>query len=191
MNTSLMFSKWGRKLGKELMKGKMKQVKEKKQVATNRWNIVRGDIVHVIEGPQTGQQGKVLQVLRKANRIIVEGVNMRNRNVKPKLDGTPGKRVVIPCTIHYSNVMLVDPSTNEPTKVFRRYLEDGTKVRVSKKTGTIIAKPDPLGDRRLRSSVVGPKDTEPADVFAVTFEDYEKHLPFVYASERSKGSNND
>jgi len=67
-----------------------------------------------------------------------------------------------------------------PTKIFRRYLEDGTKVRVSKKSGEIIKKPDELIDRIPRSSVTGPKDTKPEDVFKVTFSDYEKFLPSIY-----------
>jgi len=84
------------------------------------------------------------------------------------MSGAPGRKVIKPCSVHYSNVMLVDPTTgyvfmfilyrvgiyfsfSEPTKTSRRFLEDGTKVRVSKKTGSIIPKPDPLFDRSPRS----------------------------------------
>ncbi|KAJ1418196.1 39S ribosomal protein L24 putative [Ochromonadaceae sp. CCMP2298] len=147
-----------------------------------RWNIVRGDEVQVIEGPHVGQKGKIVAVLRDTCRVIIDGVNMRSRNIRPKSDGTPGRKIITPCSIHYSNVMLVDPTTGEPTKTSRRYLEDGSKVRVSKKTGNIIPKPDPLADRKPRSAVTGPKDTAPADVFKVTFADYAKYLPFIYAS---------
>ena len=106
------------------------------------------------------------------------------RNIKPGMDGTPGKKILRPCTVHYSNVMLTDPSTGLPTKTAVRFMEDGSKVRVSKKTGHIIAKPDPLADRKTRSVVVGPKDTDPEQVHAVTFTDYEKFLPYMYASHR-------
>ena len=76
MNSGLTLSGWGRKLGRKLMKlPSMKSTPE-----TLRWNIVRGDNVHVIQGPQKGQQGKVLKVLRKNNRVIVEGVNMVSFN---------------------------------------------------------------------------------------------------------------
>jgi len=186
MNSSLVLSSWGRRLGKQLMKsrGKFKPVQE-----TTRWNIVTGDNVQVVQGPQAGQKGKVLQVLRSANRILIDGVNMRRRSVKPLNDGTPGKMIVKPCTVHYSNVMLLDPSTNEPTKISRRFLEDGTKVRVSKKTGVIIPKPDALANRKPRSLIVGPKDTLPEDLFHVSFPDYEKFLPFIYAS-RGMGKGN-
>ena len=112
-----------------------------------RWNIVRGDSVKVIQGPQAGQQGKVLQVLRKKERVLIDGVNMRRRIIKPTPDGTPGRFVVRPCTVHYSNVMLMDPTLNEPTKISYKFLEDGTKVRVSKKSGAIIPKPDLSSDR--------------------------------------------
>ena len=77
------------------------------------------------------------------------------RAIKPGMDGTPGKKILKPCTIHYSNVMLIDPSTGLPTKVATRFLEDGSKVRVAKKSGHIIPKPDPLADRKVRSIVVG------------------------------------
>ncbi len=77
---------------------------------------------------------------------------------------------------------LYSPNKREPTKVARRFLEDGTKVRVSKKTGHIIPKPKLVDLRRPRSTVVGPKDTLPADVFEVTFSDYTNLLPKIYST---------
>ena len=74
---------------------------------------------------------------------------------------------------------------SEPTKVSRRFLEDGTKVRVSKKSGHIIPKPLLADRRRPRSTVVGAKDTLPVDVFEVTFEDYAKYLPKIYSTYSS------
>jgi transcription antitermination factor NusG len=73
MNTILNLTRWGRQLNRKLLRPKFapKNVWE-----TNRWNIVRGDLVEVINGPCTGQRGKVMAVLRKDNRIIVDGVNM-------------------------------------------------------------------------------------------------------------------
>jgi large subunit ribosomal protein L24 len=84
--------------------------KKKYEVTTNRWNIVKNDKVRVIQGPSAGEEGIVTAVLRPKNRVIVEGCNMRRRTVAPQMDGTPGKMVVRACSIHYSNVMLVDPS---------------------------------------------------------------------------------
>ena len=177
MNSSLFLSRWGQKLAKKLMKPKQKY---KAPVEAVKWNIVKGDNVQVVQGPQVGQRGKVISVHRQKNRVLIDGVNLRRRIVKPTMDGQPGKIITKPCTIHYSNVMLIDPTTNVPTRVGSRYLEDGTKVRVSKKSGEIIAKPNPLSDRMPRSLITGPKDTKPDDVFKVTFSEYEKYLPFIY-----------
>lgn len=183
MNSGLMTSSWGRALGKKMLKGrgKFKPTQE-----TSKWNIVTGDTVRVVQGPQEGQEGTVLQVLRKKNRILVDGVNVRKRAVPPQMDGTPGRMVNRPCTVHYSNVMLVDPTTGETTKVSRRFLEDGTKVRVSKKSGHIIEKPDPLANRVPRNVVAGEKDTEIDSVVEVTFADYERYMPYIYASAAAK-----
>ena len=73
MNSILYLSKWGRKLAKTLIKPRQKH---KPEVTMNRWNIVRGDLVQVIQGPQTGQKGKVLAVIREKCRLIIENVNM-------------------------------------------------------------------------------------------------------------------
>ena len=73
MNSSLVYSNWGRHLGKQLTKPRQKFKVEQN---TTHWNIVTGDKVAVIQGPETGQKGTVLQVLRKDNRIIIDGVNM-------------------------------------------------------------------------------------------------------------------
>jgi hypothetical protein len=77
MNTVLLLSKWGKQLGKKLMKP---ITKKKPEVECNRYKIVKGDMVEVIQGPQTGQRGKVTTVIRRMNRVIIDGVNMvRNR----------------------------------------------------------------------------------------------------------------
>ena len=193
MNSSVFMSQWGQKLGKKLMKPKQKFKPNQQHGNFKRWNLVTGDMIEVIQGPQVGQRGKIMAVLREKNRVIIEGVNMRRRIVKPKMDGTPGRIITAPCSIHYSNVMLVDPTIDKPTKVSRGYLEDGTKVRVSKKSGNIIPKPEHV---RLipRSMVMGPKDTKPEDVFEVTFADYEKYLPHMYGDygkyEKNKENKN-
>jgi len=75
MNGSLTLSSWGRKLGKRLTKARMKPMPDNNQVQ-KKWNIVKGDLVQVMEGPQTGQRGKILHVLRDVCRVIIEGVNL-------------------------------------------------------------------------------------------------------------------
>ena len=86
----------------------------------------------------------------------------------------------------YLFVFLVLVVHSEPTKISRRYLESGSKVRISKLTGHEIPKPDPLADRRPRSIVVGMKDTMPDDVTEVTFPDYEKYVPYIYKNYVAK-----
>ena len=68
-----MLSSWGRKLGRRLMKP---HLKPKPKEESHRWNIVRGDNVQVIQGPQSGQKGKVLTIIRDSCRVIIDGVNM-------------------------------------------------------------------------------------------------------------------
>jgi len=100
---------------------------------TNRWKIVTGDFVEVISGHNVGERGKVISVIRDQNRIVVENVNVRPRHVTRRDEGgdMPKKEVMLkPCSLAYSNVMLIDPSTDKPTKVARRFLEDGTKVQL-------------------------------------------------------------
>ena len=73
MNATLFMSKWGRTLGKKLMKPIQKY---KPPVECTRWNIIKGDKVQVIKGPQEGQKGVIAAVLRGKNIVIVEGINM-------------------------------------------------------------------------------------------------------------------
>ena len=94
---------------------------------------------------------------------------MRLKHLKQRYWEAKGPTLMAPASIHYSNVNLVDPQTNLPTKVWRRFLDDGTKVRVSKASGAIIPKPEYSRDRP-RNLLVGPKDTAPDDVLEVTYE---------------------
>ena len=110
MNSSLYLSPWGRSLVKSLMKSRGK-LKPEQPSAHHDWKIVRGDKVQVINGPQTGQRGTVKIVIRKQNRDIIDGVNLRRRVIKPLPDGTPGRLITRPTSLHYSNVLLVDPTT--------------------------------------------------------------------------------
>ena len=116
----------------------------------SRWNIVRGDTVQVIQRnhPEYGKQGVVSQVMRDKMRVIVEGVNIAPRRIKGDAErGTKGQTIMSERSIHYSNVNLVDPVTGFPTKVTYSFLDDGTKVRISKRSGAIIPKPDILTQR--------------------------------------------
>jgi large subunit ribosomal protein L24 len=146
----------------------------KKKENRTPYNIVRGDKVQVIgrRHPERGKQGIVKEVLRKLDRVIVEGVNMGPRRIKGDPDrGIKGTTIMKERTIHYSAVNLVDPVTNQPTRVYRKYLEDGTKVRISKKSGAIIPRPDILTVRRKPvNAIVTKDDTSDEDAWEVTYQ---------------------
>lgn len=80
MNSSLLLSNWGKKFGKKLMKSRLKPLPADDKIQ-KKWNIVRGDQVQVIEGPEIGKKGIVLNILRETCRVIVDGVNMVNKSI--------------------------------------------------------------------------------------------------------------
>jgi large subunit ribosomal protein L24 len=147
----------------------------KEAAKKTQWNILRGDKVQVIgTHPERGKQGIVQKVLRDKDRVIVEGVNLGQRHIKAdKNRGIPGKVIMKERTIHYSNVSLVDPSLGVPTRIYKKFLESGEKVRVSKKSNTIIPRPEELGRRRKPvNSVVTESCTSEDDAWEVTYPRY-------------------
>jgi large subunit ribosomal protein L24 len=100
--------------------------------------IRKGDTVVVISGAAKGRRGEVLQVLPKANRAVVQGVAIAKRHTKPRGMGQPGGIVETEASVNLSNLMLVDPKTDTPTRVGFRILEDGRKVRVAKANGNVV-----------------------------------------------------
>ena len=100
--------------------------------------IRKGDMVLVISGADRGKRGEVLRVTPKDNRAVVQGVNIAKKHTKPQGMGQPGGIVEAEATIHLSNVKLIDPKTDQATKVGYRVLEDGRKVRVAKASGKVI-----------------------------------------------------
>ncbi|RMI17188.1 MAG: 50S ribosomal protein L24 [Calditrichaeota bacterium] len=94
--------------------------------------IKKGDTVLVITGDYKGSRGKVLKVFPKENKIIVEGVNLIKRHMRPTQKLPQGGIVEKEAPIHISNVKLIAPRSNVPTRVGFKVLPDGTKVRVCK-----------------------------------------------------------
>ncbi|MDD4108548.1 MAG: 50S ribosomal protein L24 [Prolixibacteraceae bacterium] len=103
-----------------------------------KFHIKKGDTVIVITGIYKGQKGRVLEVIRKSERAIVEGVNMMKKHTKPNSNNPQGGIIEKESSIHISNLMLVDPKTGEPTRIGRRYDDKGKLVRYSKKSGEEI-----------------------------------------------------
>ena len=160
------------KSGSEAARKSKPQLREAEK--KKKWHIVRGDNVQVINRihPEFGKQGIVLEVNRKADRITVEGVNFGPRRIKgDKERGIPGQTINKEISMHYSNVNLVDPVSGKPTRITKHYLEDGTKVRVAKKSGAIIPRPEILTIRkRPLSQVVTNSCTDnDDDVWKVTY----------------------
>ncbi|PSO45167.1 MAG: 50S ribosomal protein L24 [Parcubacteria group bacterium QH_9_35_7] len=101
--------------------------------------IKEGDKVKVITGNDKGKVGEVIQVLNEDDQrmVVVEGVNKLKKHVNPRQSDRAGEIIELPAPIDVSNVMLLDPETEEPTKVGFTY-ENGNKKRVSKQTDNII-----------------------------------------------------
>jgi large subunit ribosomal protein L24 len=100
-------------------------------------HVRRGDRVRVIRGNFAGQEGTVLRVLTKENRVVVEGVNMRKRHMKPSQANPEGGIITFEAPVHASNVMLLD-TNGEPTRVRSHIDKDGTKERIAVKSGNPI-----------------------------------------------------
>jgi len=95
-----------------------------------------GDKVVVISGANKGKEGKITKVLD--DKVIVEGVNVRKKHLKPKNNNGTGEIVEIERPIHRSNVMIVDPKTKKPTKIKIDFDKNGKKIRISKKSNEKI-----------------------------------------------------
>ena len=154
---------------------------QNKNALPSKWHILRGDTVAVIGGPVSarGSRGVVKEVIRDKGRVIIEGVNMRERKLKGKPElGIKAAVVKREVSVHYSNVNLVCPVTDLPTRISRKWLEDGTKVRVSKRSGAIIPRPEVLKQRRRpKRENVGERETGKDDVWEETFDgDLKKRL---------------
>ncbi len=95
-----------------------------------------GDKVVVVSGSNKGREGKITKILD--NKIIVEGVNIVKKHLKPKNNNGTGEIIEMEAPIHVSNVMLIDPKTKKPTKVKIEKDSKGKKIRISKKSNEKI-----------------------------------------------------
>jgi len=103
--------------------------------------IKTGDNVKVITGKDRGKTGKVLQVFVATHKVVVEGVNITVKNTRARKQGEKGQKIEYPAPLDISNVMLIDPQTNQPTRVGYRRSEPGSKVkkvRIAKKSQAVI-----------------------------------------------------
>jgi large subunit ribosomal protein L24 len=96
-------------------------------------NFKTGDKVIVISGKDKGKEGKITNVLRKENRVVVEGINIVKKHVKGN-GQQAGSIASVEAPIHASNVMIKDPKTGKPTRIGHTIDKKGKKVRVAKKS---------------------------------------------------------
>ena len=106
-----------------------------------RWTqLKKNDVVMVVAGKELGKSGKVLRLLPKKQRLIVEKVNMIKRHSKPNAQLRQGGIVEKEGSIHISNVMILCHKCNAPVRIGKRIMEDGSKVRVCHKCGDVLDK---------------------------------------------------
>ena len=101
-------------------------------------DIRKGDTIQVISGNDKGRRSTVLSVFKDRGRVIVEGVNMRKHHTRPTSRDPQGGIVEREAPIHGSNVMIVCPKTDQPTRISHKKLDNGKYVRVSVRSGEMI-----------------------------------------------------
>uniref|UniRef100_UPI0037E7209F large ribosomal subunit protein uL24m n=1 Tax=Semicossyphus pulcher TaxID=241346 RepID=UPI0037E7209F len=139
-------------------------------LAAEDWSLLKGDQVEILAGKDKGKQGKVIQVYRHRNWVILEGLNTHHRYIG-KTGDYHGTYIASEAPLLLRDVALIDPSDRKPTEVEWKFTEEGERVRVSIRTGRII--PKPVVERR--DGIVpqqwkdGPKDTSPEDTLEKTY----------------------
>jgi large subunit ribosomal protein L24 len=101
-------------------------------------HVKKGDTVQVISGKDKGKIGEILKSIPEASAVIVKGVNIRTKHLKPRGEGESGQIVTAEAPVHSSNVMLYSEKQKVVSRVCYTFTEDGRKVRMLKKTGEII-----------------------------------------------------
>jgi large subunit ribosomal protein L24 len=104
------------------------------------------DVVVILSGDDKGKRGKVVRVLRDADKVVVEGVNLVYRHMKPSKRNQQGGRLSKEMPVAVSNVAMIDPKTGTPTRLGVRYTADGSKELYAKKSGItirVLAKANP------------------------------------------------
>jgi len=109
-----------------------------KQAVRHKVHVRKGDTVQVIAGRDRGKVGEVLNVIPKTSQVVVQGVNIRTKHVKPQQEGESGQIVTQEAPIHSSNVMLYSEKEKVASRICYTFTDDGRKVRMLKKTGEII-----------------------------------------------------
>ncbi|EKQ68876.1 ribosomal protein L24, bacterial/organelle [Leptolyngbyaceae cyanobacterium JSC-12] len=107
-------------------------------VARYKMHVKKGDTVQVIAGRDKGKVGEILRTLPKESKVVVKGVNVRTKHIKPQQEGESGQIVTVEAPIHSSNVMLYSEKQKVASRISYTFNADGRKVRMLKKTGEIL-----------------------------------------------------
>jgi large subunit ribosomal protein L24 len=118
--------------------GKKNIVRHQRNAERVATRITKGDTVRVMRGDEKGKEGKVLHIYLKTGRLTVEGINIVKRHRKARRPEEQSGIVDLPAPMHLSNVMLLDPKSGQPTRLRVRIDADGTKERISAKSGDAI-----------------------------------------------------
>ena len=101
-------------------------------------NITKGDTVRVVRGEDKGKEGEVLRILPKTNRVLIKGINLVKKHRRATRPEEQSGILEVEAPVALSNVMLLDPKSGQPTRVRARIDADGTKERISAKSGDAI-----------------------------------------------------
>ena len=107
-------------------------------VVRHKMSITKGDTVRVMVGAEKGKEGTVLRVDRKKRRVVIEGVRMLKRHKQARAEGEEGGIIEFEGPVDVSNVMLLDPKSGEPTRIRKKRDKDGTRERISVKSGQAV-----------------------------------------------------
>ncbi len=104
----------------------------------NKFKIKSGDMVKVLSGKDKGKTGKVIKVMPKIGKLVVENVNLHTKFERSKQAGQPGKKVTFFGGLPVSKVMLIDSNSGSPSRVKYTFLENGSKQRIGKASGKAV-----------------------------------------------------
>ncbi|EAZ91354.1 50S ribosomal protein L24 [Crocosphaera chwakensis] len=111
---------------------------KKKSPQRYKMHVKKGDTIQVISGRDKGKVGEVIKTMPQTSQIVVQGVNVRTKHVKPQQEGESGQIATFEAPIHSSNVMLYSTKEQVASRISYTFTEEGKKVRMLKKTGEVI-----------------------------------------------------
>ncbi|YAI81584.1 MAG: 50S ribosomal protein L24 [cyanobacterium endosymbiont of Rhopalodia sterrenbergii] len=112
--------------------------KKTQKLQRHRMHVKTGDTVQVISGRDKGKIGEIIKINPKTSKVLIQGVNVRTKHIKPQQEGESGQITTFEAPIHSSNVMLYSTKEKIASRICYTFTEEGRKVRMLKKTGEIV-----------------------------------------------------